>query len=276
VRQRFWLVAAAIFFVLGLGPQLDVAGIETGIPLPYALFADLPVLSMLRKPDRFAVLVLFCVAVLVAWAWRDLATRLPAGSIRVLACAGVAVLLCLELSPAPLRTFAVEPSPHLRRIAVDDSVRAVVDLPFHGVASAAGRSNRDQIAHGKPIVGGYVTSLALGAEHQREAEAWGLATRQLDGGDARPLLRRLEETGTDLIVLHKTGPRPRPPRRLGAATLWRPFAFVRRDLVEARQLGHLTEQPFTSQLLRRRSEALRAVLGPPEHEDARVAVYRRR
>jgi hypothetical protein len=212
--------------------------------------------------------------VLAAFAWRDLERRLPAGLARWGVWAGLATLLCLELSPAPLRTFPVEIPPHVHWIAADQTSRALVEVPFYSAAPHAARSNREQIEHRKAIAGGYVTSLAFGEAQQREAAAWQATLRRLDEGDAVPLLERMQETGTDLVVLRKTRLAMRRDRKHSPGS-WLPFAFQRRDLIQLRQLGHLAERPEKEDVLRGRSQALAMSFGAPAYEDGQVAIYRR-
>jgi hypothetical protein len=57
----------AVGFVLSLGPVLQVAGVRTMLPLPFAVaFFVVPGFSSMRAPGRFSVLVLLAAAVLAA------------------------------------------------------------------------------------------------------------------------------------------------------------------------------------------------------------------
>lgn len=49
------MALVAGFFVLSLGQSLSLGDVK--IPLPYALLQDLPVVSAIRFPDRFFVMV---------------------------------------------------------------------------------------------------------------------------------------------------------------------------------------------------------------------------
>lgn len=275
VRQEpFWWIVALVFAVLGLGATLRVGGVDTGLPLPYALF-DAPVLSMLRKADRFSVVVLLAVAVLVAFAWRDVAHRLAPGRRRA-AFALVAALVVVERAAVPLETFALPHWAYLDALADDTSVRAVVHLPTTPGRFADARYDWAQTVHGKPMPQGYTTSLALTPEHARRARRLLDAQQALGQGDAGPLVAILEADGIDRVILHKTAPRAREPLPGDGTLLWAPFVCVRAELVRSRQLGPVRDAPVEAQVLAVRRAALEAQLGPPEHEDADLVVFRRR
>ena len=265
-----WVAAAAFFFVLGLGPELQVGGEATGVTLPGAWLVDLPVFAMLRKPDRFFLLVNLFVALLLAAAWAGLAARLTAPRRRALW--GVAfALLCLELSLAPLTTLDVSRSPLLADIAAGDA-RSLVDLPYSGGSPYEARANHAQTLHGKAIPGGYVTNLALTDAHRATAERWREADAALDRGQAGPLVALAAEQDIELLVLHKTEPKPRRPDA-GDRVVWAPFALVRDELVTMRQLGHLEERPVPRGALQKRRRALVRAVGEPVLEDELLAVF---
>ena len=63
---QFWAVAALLFFLLTLGPTLRVGGHDLGVPLPFALVAQLPFFKGNRYPSRYSVMLLLSLAPLVA------------------------------------------------------------------------------------------------------------------------------------------------------------------------------------------------------------------
>src|SRR5688500_11307576 len=82
-RRGVWVVVFGVFFVLSLGPFLQVDG-WTGdryhrflrsfsVPLPYLLLRALPVVNGVRAPGRFAVVAVLALAVLAALALTRLA-----------------------------------------------------------------------------------------------------------------------------------------------------------------------------------------------------------
>ena len=62
----FWVTSALLFFVLTLGPNLRIAGHDTGIPLPFRLLEQLPFFKGNRYPSRYSVMLMLSVAPLVA------------------------------------------------------------------------------------------------------------------------------------------------------------------------------------------------------------------
>ncbi len=94
----FWAASTALFFLLTLGPSLRVSGHDTGIPLPFALIAQLPFFKGNRYPSRYSVLLLLSVAPLVA-----------AGVLRIAYCV-------LHVAEQPRTTHhALRLTPHVSR-----------------------------------------------------------------------------------------------------------------------------------------------------------------
>lgn len=273
--QMFWLLLALVFFVLSLGPKLHVGGENTGIALPYGWLGELPLLSMLRKPDRFIVMLQLSVAMLCAYGWRDVASRLPERR-RRLAGLGAAVLVAIELSAAPLRTWPVEVSPYMEQLAADETVSAVVHLPHYAGSPWDARANYLQTRHGKPIAQGYTTNLAISDAQQAQGEAWQRAQAALLRGNARPLVQRMADDGIDVVIVHKTRPRQRAATDVDGRTIWAPFVFTSDALLHVRQMGSLIMAPVSARDLSIQAEALAAQLGQPVHEDERLLAFRRR
>ena len=165
-RSRPWLVGAGVFYVLSLGPVLQLAGSVTNVPLPYALMQWIPLMDTLRTPARFAVVVILCVAMMLAFAWRALApmlaARLRAVTRRPRAVDALVPLVALViLAEAVVLPF---PTTEFRIPAIYDGLdpadtEALVELPLHqpGYAGQFGRVNylAAQTAHGIPLVNGY-------------------------------------------------------------------------------------------------------------------------
>lgn len=159
---RYWVVFTALFGVLALGPFIEIAGMNTYIPTPWALLRYVPIVGAARMPTRFSVLVIFGVAVLVALALRDLRQRWKRPA---MATAVAAALLLVELVPAPRPMHTARVSPLYDVIAADPRPIRVLQLPFglrDGVSSAGNYSAEYQFyqtAHHKQLIGGYVSRL---------------------------------------------------------------------------------------------------------------------
>ncbi|HMQ54924.1 MAG TPA: hypothetical protein PKD98_22785, partial [Anaerolineae bacterium] len=78
---RFWLVAAAFFFLLCLGPTLVFNGQATGIPGPFLIFQELPFFRGNRYPSRYSVMLLLSLSVIAGYALLWIGTRLSTPSL---------------------------------------------------------------------------------------------------------------------------------------------------------------------------------------------------
>ena len=275
--HKGWLAVGGIFLVLGLGSTLRVGGTETGLSMPYALLAQLPVLGMLRMSNRFFVVVQLVFAVLCAAAWRDVASRLPTPRLRRLCGATWAALVVLELTGVPFRTFSDSCSPYLSRLAKSPAVQTLIELPaYHARSFRNGRYDLCQTAHQKKIPQGYVTALAVPEAVADESLSWVRAHRTLLLGNPRPLLNRVREQGIDLVVLNKRVPELERPSAPSEGIIWRPFFFERGRLVGSRQRGHLRDREIAPESLESQIGILSQALGAPIFQDDAIAVFRAR
>ncbi len=159
---RYWVAFTALFGLLALGPFVEIAGVNTYIPTPWALLRYVPIVGAARMPTRFTVLLVFGVAVLLALALRDLRQRWTRPA---MATACVGALLVVELLPAPRPMHTARVSPLYDVVAADPRPVRVLHLPFglrDGVSSAGNFSAEYQFyqtVHHKQLIGGYVSRL---------------------------------------------------------------------------------------------------------------------
>jgi len=269
-----WLVLGASFLVLSLGEELALGRQKLGIPLPYRIFRELPVLSMLRKSDRCYLLVQLAACVSLAAAWAGLAERLRSTRARTAAwslCAGV---LMLELTGAPFQRFTVPTSPHMAELRADKDVTAVMELPPMPLHVMNGRYDYYQTLHEKKSTLGYTTSIALTPLHDERLETLSNLYLQFIREQNRVLPRLAANLGVDRIVHYKTlyVSRPRDPS-IDGITLWQPFFFVRHPLVFVRQVGEYQETPYPAGTLEHIELLLGRILGAPLFEDEHMVVY---
>ncbi|MDH3213226.1 MAG: hypothetical protein OEM05_12145 [Myxococcales bacterium] len=267
-KQKTWLILLAATWVLNLGGSLRVGGVDTGFPLPYAALVKLPVLGMLRNPDRMFLLVQLSFAALCAFAWKGLAARIASPRLRGAVGAAWIALVMWEFSGAPLRSFSLPCSPYFAELARDPQVEALLELPFAAGAYAA-RFNYCQTVHEKKIPVGYVTNLAMTRRLLRAQAAWRLRVQQLRESGADGFRRRLKTRGIDLVVFNKTVVVERTPPD-DFSVIWQPFGRVRHRLLPPRQTGAFTYRPVGDRPLR---SALHAALGEPLHEDDWIVVF---
>jgi hypothetical protein len=185
---RYWVAFTAFFAWLALGPFVHIAGWNLYVPTPWALLRYLPVVGAARMPPRFIALVIFGVAVLAAFAMRDLRSRVrqPAWLVAV-----VTALLIFEMFPAPRTLYSAEVPDLYRIVAADSRPVALLSLPLglrdgmssHGNGSAAPQFF--QTVHEKPIIGGYISRLPRNnvAEYRNRR----VTSALLDLSEGRPL-----------------------------------------------------------------------------------------
>ncbi len=98
---KFWMLSAVVFWLLTLGPSLRIDGRDTGVPVPFALVAELPFFKGNRYPSRYSVLLFLSLAVLVAFGLAALVRRREgnpsAHGRKPLRSAAAVVLVCLVL-----------------------------------------------------------------------------------------------------------------------------------------------------------------------------------
>jgi hypothetical protein len=159
---RYWIAFSAFFALIALGPFIRVAGSMTYIPTPWALLRYLPIVSAARMPTRLVVLAMFGLAVLLAYALRDLRVRVPHTRLVTIA---IAALLIFELLPAP-RTLHTAAIPSIfDTVAADPRPIKVLTLPFglrdgmSSIGNTTAASQFYQTRHEKQILGGYISRL---------------------------------------------------------------------------------------------------------------------
>jgi hypothetical protein len=200
-RPRGWAVVAGLvtvtLFVISLGPELKVGGVNTGWPLPYRMLMELPPLNMGRTPANCALLVVLGVAGLAGRGLQWLRGRVSATGGRAWGAALCGLLLVwawLEVrSPGSA-------SPIYRRPAALDALvpGAVVNVPlsvFDGFAVFM------QTFHGRPILTGWVS------RRSPEQLAHVRLLQALLDADPAAFVARVRALGASNLIL---GPGTRP------------------------------------------------------------------
>jgi hypothetical protein len=144
VRERAarpWLWVALIFLVLALGPTLRVWGRDTGVPLPYALLAKLPVFRLAGVPARLSFMAVLCLALAAGYGVAALARGRWRGSEWLLA-----GLVCVEYCCAPVLTTPDPATGFYHRLAAEPGDFAVLDVPD------LARAMHCQTLHGKRLL----------------------------------------------------------------------------------------------------------------------------
>jgi hypothetical protein len=162
---RRWGAVALAAGMLALGPTLRVNGDSTGLPLPYRLIANLPLIRLSRQPDRFDVLITLALALMVAYGARALLQiadcRLQiadcsrsSGQLVILSSV-LAALLAIDYLVAPIITRSPAIPPFLASLPHGDD-GALLEFPFHDRSPYRDAERMlFQTVHGRPISGGY-------------------------------------------------------------------------------------------------------------------------
>ncbi len=172
-KAGWWWITIG-FALLALGPFIYIAGTNTHVPGPWALLRYVTPMSLARTPTRFAIVAALGLAMLLAGALAALGTRWPQRRRAITAL--VAVLLAIELWPAPRTLYSAAISPVYDTIAADARDVRVLILPFgvrDGVSSIGNfrpRSQFNQTRHEKRLIGGYLSRIsARRADSMRQA-----------------------------------------------------------------------------------------------------------
>jgi hypothetical protein len=158
--KGFWVGAAVVFFLLALGPVLQVNGVEhAGVqPMPYTLIEKIPGLNISRSPDRFAMPLMLCLSVLAAGGVGRLAGRLgtrPWGSAAL--AAGLLVGQAVELWPVPFPQLPAPVPAFYGQLAADPDDYAILELPREDAYWHGAIRMYFQTAHHKRIFYGYIS-----------------------------------------------------------------------------------------------------------------------
>jgi hypothetical protein len=162
--SRWWAGLAIMFGLLALGPFVNVAGINTFVPGPWALLRYVPLVGLAHTPARFAIVMMLAGAVMFAAALDWLGRRYPARRRAMLATVGV--LLAFELLPAPRALHSAAVPPLYRHVAAAPPGVVLLELPYgvrdgtYSVGNFTARTQFYQTAHGKPIRGGYLSRVS--------------------------------------------------------------------------------------------------------------------
>jgi len=200
---RWWLLVAFVAWLLALGPLLkwqdqvlsgSIAGYEAVVPLPYALFVNLPLSELARSPARFMLLFAPAFSLLagfgaVVCCGSRFAQR--RGRRMQIAAACIFAVLLLE----DYRLFSAFPSVpadiprEIHNLRRRRDIHAVYNVP-HDDARTAKEAMFLQTAHVKPLIGGGDLSVTT-VDQARLA----LLTQ------FHPSL--LRDAGADIVIIHR-------------------------------------------------------------------------
>ncbi|MBI3912923.1 MAG: hypothetical protein HY327_01810 [Chloroflexi bacterium] len=143
---KLWAVCAIAFGILSLGPllhingqsQFDLDGLVASVPLPFLLLHYIPFLKENRVPNRFSILMMLSLAMLVAYGAAWLIEKIAAGrgnargtNTRAQIVAGVLLIgVLFEHASVPLPLTDARVPDVFAQIAREPGDFAILTLPF--------------------------------------------------------------------------------------------------------------------------------------------------
>jgi hypothetical protein len=175
-KSWFWSLLALAAMLMAMGSTLTIDGQPfVQLPMPYRLLGDSLIATLIRRPHRLNLFLSLPVAMLVTWAVDDILRRIDRRAWRhgkfVAALTVIAIgLIILWENPVapPFPTTSTEIPQWYQQLADDPDVFGILELPTY-------ERGFDklymfyQIQHGKPISGGHVSRLPVGADAFRES-----------------------------------------------------------------------------------------------------------
>ena len=155
VRARstfaFYVLAAALAWVLALGPEPMLGDRQVLYEPPYAWLMRLPGFDSLRVPARFGMIMMLCLSAAGAIGFRWIAGPGWTAQRRRALAAAFAVVIVADTW---IGEMPHHPAPPVWDIAPDEISGAVLVLPL-GDNEADVRAMYQGIGHGRPVVNGY-------------------------------------------------------------------------------------------------------------------------
>lgn len=149
----FWIVVTLAFAVLALGPFLHFAGVDTGIPLPYALIHEIPIANHIRIPMRYGIMSFLGLAMLGAAGAQSLFERWN------WLVAPLAILILLEAAVLPYPILMFNLPRIYEEIAKQPGDFSILEIPsFNWRAAAANEVY--QSFHQKRILRAYTNRIS--------------------------------------------------------------------------------------------------------------------
>ncbi len=157
VESRIWAIMYLVLWGYALGPTLHIGGVATGIPLPYALINDLPIINFAYRLPQALLIGLVPLALLAGYGTRTLLAH-TAGWRRVGVMAVLGGGMLLEAAPPTMTIWHDDTPPAYATL--HDAPGALLVLPFQqGAVAQKSILLQAQMRHTRPIIGGYVPRL---------------------------------------------------------------------------------------------------------------------
>lgn len=207
-RVAVWGLMATVLIILSLGPVLRIAGeLYPSVPMPYRLIEEFFFFRLLRRPDRFNILLGLPVSILVGFGITAIRQRFTNRYLAVSVTAVILALILFEATMLPFPTVRIDrPLPWYEQLAQDPNDFAIVEVPLDRVSYK--RAMYWQTFHGKPTMQGRISRVPWDAydsidsipilEYMRNKQ-----TVDFQQGDVSRQFDRLDEMNIRYLVLHK-------------------------------------------------------------------------
>ena len=218
-EARLWVVSAALFFLITIGPKPEFQGeIVEGVVLPWSSIF----IPVLRDPLRFHLLVMFGLAGAIGYGWSAIRSYLGIRRQRwYILCAVITLpLLILDYSHWPFPHVDPVVSPFYLQLAQEPGDFAIAPIP--STRQTAKYYMYYQTLHGKKIIGGHVSrtppeALAFMQGHDLIWSVCTLGSIDSEITDISRQFDQLAEVDIRYLVLHKDRVSP------NLAEQWRGF-----------------------------------------------------
>ncbi len=231
--------------------------LHSNLTLPFAIFAKFPLLRLLRIANRFLIITSLALAVLVGFGWRVLKSKsdLQFGSLLAL------ILIEYLWLPFPLQR--IELPAFYQALARSTRHGAVFDIPFT-VNGLTVRNMIAQTVHGKPIAGGYLSTVPPGPLEAITSDPALSDLMGLDPRLERPIdVRHLRELGFAVVIMHAEATNSYAAKKRADSD---PKDLFQRKILG--RAGGMKDEKYAA--IRKELESQ---CGPPLYEDGEIVAF---
>lgn len=157
-KTIFWFLSASLFFILALGPKLQIAGKILSISLPYQIIESVPLISFSGTPSRFVAMVFLSLGVIFGFSYQKIFNILDRkGRLKTQVILPLLILLLLVFEYLPGKRFLTKidiPKIYVR-IKNDPEKFIIFDVPSS--TNPFTQALYFQTYHEKKMIGGYIS-----------------------------------------------------------------------------------------------------------------------
>jgi len=204
-----WAIMALVLVLLALGPTLRVNGtLYPTVPMLYNLAGRLFIVRLLREPDRFNMFLALPIALLSAYGFMHVVSRVQHHRKWTLAAPlcliGGAILF--EYLPVPFPLQSSQVPEFYNQLGLEPGDFAVLDIPVNPYKSKPYMFA--QTVHHRPILEGHSSRYPQGAFRYLESQPWLHAMLQFDeippkDPDISRQLSALANDSIRYLIIHK-------------------------------------------------------------------------